>query len=118
MEKMKFKFEWDDADGVRMLRPHRHFYGRIPPRGAFVEAELEFGEDEPLYAFVPSPGEEPQGRSFAAAGAGGVVLTSDPALYGSEDERRAAGRMPLKQLEWGVWNLVGDFPEAPQQEEG
>jgi hypothetical protein len=106
MEKTKIRVEVDDSDGLTMVRPHRQFHGKSKTA---LPAELEFGEDESLFAFRPGDGEELKGR-YARVEAGGLVLTSDPDLYGSEDDRRAAGLMPLKRLAWGEWNMVGDFP--------
>ncbi|OPZ40874.1 MAG: hypothetical protein BWY99_00379 [Synergistetes bacterium ADurb.BinA166] len=108
-EKMKLRVEVSESDGIRAVRPHRAFYGHS--KTAHV-AELEYDEDERIFAFFPVEGEELQGRSTAVPEAGGIVLTSDPSLYGTDDDRRASGKMPLKRLSWGEWNMVGDFPEG------
>jgi hypothetical protein len=106
MEKLKFRVEFDDSDGLTMVRPHRQFHGRSK---AALAAELEFDEDEAVFAFLPKDGEELKGRSFAVEGAGGLVLTSDPDLYGTDADREAAGLTPLKRLKWGEWNMLGSF---------
>jgi len=106
MEKLKFRVEFDDTDVLPMVRPHRVFYGKSKTA---LPAELEFGEDEPVFAFIPGPGDDLKGRSCAVEGAKGLVLTSDPDLYGTDADREAAGLMPLKRLKWGEWNMLGKF---------
>ena len=106
MEKLKFRVEFDDEDGLTMVRPHRVFHGRSKTA---LAAELEFGEDEDVFAFIPGPGDDLKGRSFAVEGAKGMILTADPDLYGMDADREAAGLMPLKRLKWGEWQLLGKF---------
>lgn len=110
MEKTKIRVEFDESDGLTMVRPHRQFHGRS--KTAYL-AELEFEEDEKLFAFIPKEGEELKGRFAQVEEAKGMVVTSDPDLYGSEDDRKAAGLMPLKRLAFGEWNMLGDFCQEP-----
>jgi hypothetical protein len=106
MEKLRFRVEFDDSDGLNMVRPHRQYFGRSKNA---LSVELEFGEDEPVFAFIANENEEMKGRSSKVEGGRGLVLTSDPDLYGTPDDRSAAGLMPLKKLKWGEWNLVGGY---------
>ena len=108
MEKLKFRVEFDDADGLTMVRPHRVFYGGSKKdRAGALAAELEFGEDEPVFAIMPGPGDDLKGRSCVVEGAKGLILTADPDLYGTDADREAAGLTPAKRLKWGEWNPLG-----------
>lgn len=101
----KFRVEFDD-EGLPMVRPHRQFYGRSKTA---LAVELDFGEDEDVFAFIAKDEEELKGRSVRVDGAKGLVLTADPELYGPDSNRRSAGLMPLRRLSWGEWNLLGDL---------
>ncbi len=113
MEKVKFRIEYDDSDGIEgmaMVRPHRTYYGRgvLDKKNPPVLVELEFDEDEAVFAFAPGPGEELKGRSAAVEGKR-LAVTADPDLYGTDADRTAAGLQPLRRLKWGEWNVVGEI---------
>lgn len=111
MEKWKFRVEFDGSvPNFPMLRPHRQWFGPIYKNMPVHPAELEFGEDEPVYAAVCDDSEGCPGRSTRVEKIPGLVLTAEPSLFGTEADRRSAGKMPFNKMNWGEWNLLGDPP--------
>jgi len=102
-----FRVEFNDEGDFKFVRPHRQYYGRDKK---VVKCELELGEDEPIFATLAADEEGCPGRSIRVEGVPGLVITAEPALFGTDDERRAMGRLPLKKLEFGEWNLVTEIP--------
>lgn len=105
MDKLKFRVEFNDEGDFKFVRPHRTFFGKSKTA---LPVELEFGEDEPIYGVLVQDGEDTPGRSCRVENTPGLVLTSDPTLYGTDADRQAAGKMTLKKLNWGEWNLITD----------
>jgi len=105
-EKLKFRVEFNDEGEFKFVRPHRVFYGKSKKA---LPAELEFEEHEDVYGVLVQDGEDTPGRSCRVPETPGLVLTSDPALYGTDADRKAAGKQTLKKLNWGEWNLINDL---------
>jgi hypothetical protein len=108
-EKTIFRIEYNDEGDFKFLRPHRSYHGfrgsKGPPR-----IELDLGDDDPLFAAICDESEGFPGRSVRVPEVPGLVLTATPEEFGSEADRRAAGKMPFKQMVWGEFNLLGDVP--------
>jgi hypothetical protein len=106
-EKWKMRVEFDDDGLFKMVRPHRQYFGKDPK--AFP-AELDFGEDESIWAALCDDSEGCPGRSVRVVEVPGLVLTAEPEQFGSEADRRAAGKMVFNRMQFGQWCLLGDMP--------
>ncbi len=112
-DKMKLIVEISEDCGFKMMKPHRQYHGPRFKGQILLDTELDFGEFEDIHASICDEGEETPGRStkvgtFEDLPGKVLVITSDPALYGTPDERRAAGKMIFNKMDFGAWNLLGE----------
>jgi hypothetical protein len=105
-EKLKVRCEFEKDGPLLMARPHRQFFGR----GAVSEPvlfEVEWEEHEELYGCAKvDAAEGTLGRAARCDKAPGLVITPDPALYGTDADRTAAGKLTFKKLNFGEWNFL------------
>jgi hypothetical protein len=109
-DKIKFRVEFEKDGPLKVVRPHRQFFGRqAVAEPLLVEAEWE--EHENLWCSIVDESEGTLGRAARATGKMdgqdvSLVFTADPGLYGTDDERLAADKMPFVELKWGEWNVL------------
>jgi hypothetical protein len=108
-EKLKIRVEFEVTDGMKMVRPHRQFFGK----SAVAEPclfEIEWEEHEDLYACCDvDDSEGTLGRAARCSEKDklpGIVITADPSLYGTDADRTAAGKLTFKQIKFGEWNCL------------
>jgi hypothetical protein len=106
-EKLKIRFEYEKDGPLQVVRPHRQFFGRQAVAEPLL-VEIEFEEDEALYACMCKDDEDvSKGRTVLVGDkAPGLVVTADPGLFGTDDERMAAGKLTFVRLKWGEWNIL------------
>ena len=107
-DKMRLTVELSDDNGFKFLRPHRQYHGPRFKDQIIADTELEYGEFEDIYAALCEDDEACPGRSVRVTGIPKLVITSDPAAFGTSDERRAAGRMVFNKMDFGGWNMLGE----------
>jgi hypothetical protein len=104
-DKLKIRVEYENDGPLKVVRPHREFFGRqavVQP----LLVEVEWEEHEDLYGCICSDDEGAPGRSQRVSGVSGLVITPDPQLFGTDDERTAAGKLTFKKLSFGEWNIL------------
>jgi len=105
-EKLKIRVEFEVYGPMKVVRPHREFYGKnavAKPR----LVQIEWEENEELYGACDVPDDEgAPGRSQRVEGVEGLVITPDPGLFGTDADRTAAGKTTFKQLKFGEWNIL------------
>jgi len=103
-EKLKIRVEYEQDGPLKVVRPHRQFHGR----GAVAEPllfEVEWEEHETLFAGW-APDEGTLGRAARNEKVPELVITADPQLYGTDADRTAAGKLTLKPVRFGEWNVL------------
>jgi hypothetical protein len=108
-EAWKLRVEYNEEGTFKYIRPHRQFFGREQAKIKAHPVELEFEEDEDIFGAFVDDSEVLQGRSAKVQEIPGLVLTSDPHLYGPEAARQLAGKPVFQKLEFGCWNLMNTF---------
>ena len=104
-EKLKIRVEYEQDGPLKVARPHRQFFGK----GAVAEPlfiEVEWEEHEDLFGCLCDEREGTLGRSARSTKVPTLVITPDPLLYGTDDDRTAAGKLTFKRLKFGEWNVL------------
>jgi hypothetical protein len=105
-EKLKVRVEVDHDDPLLAIRPHRQFYGRSAVAEPLLY-EIEWEEHEELFACAEvDPSEGTLGRAARNDKEPQIVITPDPALYGTDADRQAAGKLTFQKLKFGEWNVL------------
>jgi hypothetical protein len=114
-EKWKTRFEYEIDGPLVVVRPHRQFFGRhAVTEPLYVEIDAE--ENEPIFAGICDASEialfdDPStvpGRAtlIDKVKAPGIVVTPDPLLFGTDADRKNAGKDPFVELKFGEWNVL------------
>jgi hypothetical protein len=108
---MKHRIEYAEDGPLKLVRVHRTFYGRAQSKEEepFL-VEVDYQEDEPLWVGLVPEDEGRLGRSARADRKPEILVTPDPSLYGTESDRLAAKKLPLVEVQFGVW-LGLNYPE-------
>ena len=103
---------WVEVDnsepGLRLVRAHRTWFGRIPKEPAvFEKLEVpDYVSDEPVfYAIELGPDEPVEGMSVAMR-EGGLTVTAEPDRFGDPDARLANGKKVPTRLKFEEWVYV------------
>ena len=104
-DKLKIRVEYDEDGPLKLVRPHRQFFGRMAVTEPLL-VEVEWEEHEELYGCLCPEDEGTLGRSARIEKMPTLVITPDPLLYGTDDERTAAGKLTFKKLQFGEWNAL------------
>ena len=104
-DKLKIRVEYEQDGPLKVVRPHRFFHGKI----AVAEPlyfEVEWEEHEDLFGCMCDESEGLLGRAARSAKVPTLLITPDPLLYGTDDDRTSAGKLTFKRLKFGEWNVL------------
>ena len=104
-EKLKIRCEFEIDGPLKVVRPHRQFFGRSAVAEPLL-VEVEFEENEDLYGCLCDESEGSPGRAARVNKMPTLVITPDPLLFGSDADRTAAGKLTFKKLDFGQWNVL------------
>ena len=104
-EKLKIRVEFDHDGPLKVVRPHRQFFGRQAVKEPWL-VEIEFEEQETLFGSIVDESEGTLGRAARPKEMPTLVVTADPLLYGTDADRLAAGKFPFTELRFGEWNVL------------
>lgn len=106
IQKIKIRVEQEMDGPLYVVRPHREFFGRHAVAEPIL-FEVEWEEHETLYGCIEVDAlEGTLGRAARNDKTPGLVITPDPSLYGTDDERRSAGKLTFQELKFGEWNML------------
>jgi hypothetical protein len=111
------------GEGVgEMVKPYRRFYGRVPKDMVLEKVEVEWDSQDPnrgptqLWLVPAGYNDVPGGEGSSDRMSDGRIYTFCPEKFGTDSERMAAGKKPLKRLDWEEHNFVGeDFDNKPSE---
>jgi len=101
-DKLKHRVEFDTEGPMKLVRVHRQFFGKMAVTEPLL-VEVEYEESEKLFACLVDESEGTLGRAARVDKKQDLVITPDPALYGSDADRTAAGKLTFIELRFGEW---------------